>query len=83
MNEIYHFCPLWVKMGGVMDLKNRNVTVSFSDEHSPDTAIWLFRIMERIVLDQLNIDPVLKGQLLYSSQEQITKFISEFDKGVE
>ncbi|MDF0728966.1 hypothetical protein PY093_20340 [Cytobacillus sp. S13-E01] len=62
-------------------MKNRSVTVSFSDEQSPDTAIWLFRIMERIVLDQLNIDPVLKGNLLFSNQEQITKFINDFDKG--
>lgn len=64
-------------------MKKRRVTVSFSEEHSPDTAIWLFRIMERIVLEQLNIDPVLKGNLLYSNQEQIRKFINDFDKGDE
>lgn len=68
-------------MGGVVNVKNRSVTVSFSEEQSPDTAVWLFRIMERIVLDQLNIDPVLKGNLLFSNQEQISKFISEFSKG--
>lgn len=62
-------------------MRSRHVTVSFSEENSPDTAIWLFRIMERIVLDQLNIDPVLKGELLFSNQEQITKFINEFNKG--
>ncbi|MGG4548361.1 hypothetical protein ABER02_11265 [Rossellomorea marisflavi] len=83
MNETHHFCPLWVKMGGVMSLKNRSVKVSFSEEGSPEAGIWLFRIMERIVLDQLNIDPVLKGKMLYSNQEQITKFINEFDKGGE
>lgn len=69
------------KLAGVMNLKSRHVTVSFSEENSADTAIWLFRIMERIVLDQLNINPVLKGELLFSNQQQITKFINEFDKG--
>jgi hypothetical protein len=83
LNEFYHSCPLWLKMGGVNNLKNRSVSVSFSEEQSPDTAVWLFRIMERIVLDQLNIDPVLKGKLLFSNQEQITKFISDFSKGDE
>jgi hypothetical protein len=69
------------KSTGVMKLKSRHVTVTFSEENSPDTAIWLFRIMERIVLDQLNIDPVLKGELLFSNQQQITKLINEINKG--
>ncbi|WP_214482840.1 hypothetical protein [Bacillus sp. SM2101] len=62
-------------------MKTRSVIVSLSEEHSPDTGIWLFRIMEQIVLDQLNIDPILKSKLLYSNQEQIKNFINEFDKG--
>lgn len=64
-----------------MNLKQGRVTVSISEGNSPDTEIWLFRIMERIVIDQLNINPIIKGELLYSNQQQIMSFLKEFKEG--
>ncbi|WP_017756791.1 hypothetical protein [Calidifontibacillus oryziterrae] len=57
--------------------KGRVVHVSFADENSPETEIWMFRIMERIILDQLNIHPIVKSELLFANQKRITKLIEE------
>lgn len=57
-----------------MQMKDGHVVrVSFTEENSPETEIWMFRIIERIILDQLDIHPIVLGELLFTNQKQISK----------
>lgn len=49
------------------------VQVTYSEERSIDSEIWLYRIIERIVIDSLEIDPIIKGGLLRSNQKYLNK----------
>jgi hypothetical protein len=59
-----------------MSEKGKVVRVTYSEENSRETDLWMYRIIERIVLQQLNIHPAIKAELLRGNQNRISKIIS-------
>ncbi|WP_458411465.1 hypothetical protein ACNQFZ_11380 [Schinkia sp. CFF1] len=53
----------------------KKIKITFSDEKSNESQIWLSRIIERIVIDQLEIDPKLKAELLMQSGKNTMSLI--------
>ncbi|MCM3768143.1 hypothetical protein [Neobacillus niacini] len=53
------------------------VKITFSEENSRETDLWMYRILERIVLEQLPMHPAVKAELLRTNQSRISKIVSE------
>jgi hypothetical protein len=59
-----------------MSDKGRVIKVTYSEENSEETDLWMYRIIERIILEQLNIHPSIKAELLRTNQTRINKIVS-------
>ncbi|MGD6870609.1 hypothetical protein ACQCU1_00290 [Sutcliffiella horikoshii] len=62
-----------------MGQKGKVVKITYSEENSSETDLWMYRVMERIILDQLDIHPTIKAELLRTNQSRINKIISRGD----
>ncbi|WP_421379647.1 hypothetical protein ACOJQI_15950 [Bacillus salacetis] len=59
-----------------MNEKGKVVRVTFSEEQNRETDLWIYRLTERIILQQLNIHPAIKAELLRGNQNRINKILS-------
>jgi predicted oxidoreductase len=62
-----------------MSQKGKVVKITYSEENSSETDLWMYRVMEKIILDQLDIHPIIKAELLRTNQSRIKKIISGGD----
>ncbi|TFB13589.1 hypothetical protein E3U55_15835 [Filobacillus milosensis] len=63
----------------MMTQKGKVVRVTYSEENSQQTDLWMYRMMEKIILEQLNIDATIKADLLRTNQSRIKRLISGGD----
>jgi hypothetical protein len=59
-------------MGGMFMARKPIVKVTFNEELQTESYFFLKRLLEKILIDQLDLDPKLKGLLLMESK-QITE----------
>jgi hypothetical protein len=62
-----------------MSQKGKVVKITYSEENSRETDLWMYRVMEKIILDPLDIHPGIKAELLRTNQSRINKIISGGD----
>lgn len=59
-----------------MSEKGKVVKITYSEENSRETDLWMYRIIERIILEHLDMHPVIKAELLRTNQSRISKIVS-------
>ncbi len=63
-----------------MSEKGKVVRVTYSEENNSDTNLWMYRIVERIILEQLDMHPLIKAELLRTNQARISRIVSGGNK---
>lgn len=59
--------------GGITMSKSKITSITYSEELPKESAIILYRLIEKLVIDSLPLDPTLTGLFLRDS-------LNEFDK---
>jgi hypothetical protein len=60
-------------MGGMFMSRKPVVKVTFNEELQPESYYFLKRLIEKMLIEQLDLDPKMKGLLLMSSKQIIEK----------
>lgn len=60
-------------MGGMFMSRKPVVKVTFNEDLQSESYYFLKRLIEKMLIDQLDLDPKLKGMLLMESKHIIEK----------
>ncbi|MBM7571569.1 hypothetical protein [Aquibacillus albus] len=63
-----------------MKRKLKIAKVNISDDKKLETTMWLYRLIEKIIIDKITTDPYIQGLLLSNSMKEFDEIIIEKEK---